>query len=152
MYCNLRTGNRAILWTVLEWANGEIGLSFEYGSCSLYNVYGCRIFICDFCYCGTKVMKMGSSSSAVVCLKFLLFCRPSGWSVGSFYLLIVLYIWFFWCWELLIVRWCSFRLCLTLWLGNRRRQVDVMPWSTSFHSLFVLPLFNFRIHMSQITW
>jgi hypothetical protein len=53
--------------------------------------------------------------------------------------------------ELLIVRWCSFELCLTLQLYNWRRQVNVAPWSTRFHLLFELAPLSFRIHMSQIT-
>jgi hypothetical protein len=117
-------------------------------ACSMH----CRFFICDLYYCETKVMKMGSSCDAAVWLKCLLFYRSSGWSVGLFYLLIISYVWLFCCWELLMVRWCFFGPCLTLWLDNRRRQVNVALWSTRFHLLFELPPLNFKINSSQITW
>jgi hypothetical protein len=45
-------------------------------------------------------------------------------------------------------RWCSYGSFLALWLDNCRKQVNAVPWSTRFHSLFELPPFNFRIHMS----
>jgi hypothetical protein len=43
-----------------------------------------------------------------------------------------------------MVRWCSFGPCLTLWLDNWRRQVNVVSWSTRFHLLFELPPLNFQ--------
>jgi hypothetical protein len=49
-----------------------------------------------------------------------------------------------------MVRWCSFGPCLTLWLDNWRRQVNIASWSTHFHLLFELPSLNSRIHMSEI--
>jgi hypothetical protein len=138
------------LWAWLKIVDDKLWLSLEYKSCSLFNLYVFRTFVWYQCYCGIKVIKMRSNSAAAVGWRGL-FCRSSGGSVGSLYLLIVSCVYLFWCWELLMVRWCSFRPCLTLWLDNWRRQVNVAPWSTRFHLLFELPSLNFRIHMSQLT-
>jgi hypothetical protein len=151
LYSNLRTENRVALWTILEVLDSKIWLSFEYKSCSLFKLDVFRIFVWYQCYCGIKVIKMRSNSAAAIGWCGL-FYRSSGGSVGSFYFLIVSCVWLVWCWELLIVRWCSLGLCLTLWLDDWRRQVNVAPWSTRFHLFFELPPLNFRIHMSQITW
>jgi hypothetical protein len=62
---SLRT-EQVILWTVLELVGGQIWSSFEYKSCSLFSVDGCRIFICYHSHCGIKVMMVLSSSIAVV--------------------------------------------------------------------------------------
>jgi hypothetical protein len=133
---------------LIKIVDGKLWLSFEYKSCSLFNLDVCRTFDCFHCYCGIKVIKMRSNSAAALvgvdCV-----CRLSGGSVGSLYFLIVSCVWLFWCWELLMVRWCSFGPCLTLCLDNWRRQVNVVSWSTRFHLLFELPSLNFRIHMSQ---
>jgi hypothetical protein len=63
---SLRTERRVILWTVLELVGHKIWLSFEYKSCSLFNVDVCRIFICYHHHCGIKVMMVLSSSIVVV--------------------------------------------------------------------------------------
>jgi hypothetical protein len=140
-----------LLWAWLKIVDGKLWLSFEYESCSLFNLYVFRTFVWYQCYCGIKVIKW-----EVTVLLLLVgvdcFCRSSGGSVGSLCLLIISCVWLFWCWELLMARWCSFGPCLILWLDNWRRQVNVAPWSTRFHLLFELPPLNFRIHMNQITW
>jgi hypothetical protein len=93
--------NNVTLWIVLESLTVKFWLSFEYKSCSLFSIDGYGIFNCCLCYCGTKVIKMGSSNAAVVWLKCLLFYQsigwsvscfagPLGWGVELFYLLIVL--------------------------------------------------------------
>jgi hypothetical protein len=151
LYCN-RTENRVTLWTVLEVLDSKIWLSFEHKSCSSLNLDVCRIFVCYHRYCGIKGIKKRSNSTAAVWLACTVFCLLSGRNVGSFYLLIVSCALLFWCWKLLIFRWCSFEPCLTLWLNNWRRQVNIASWSTCFHLLFVLSPLNFRIHMIQITW
>jgi hypothetical protein len=63
---SLRTEHRVILWTVLELVGGKIWLSFEYKSCSLFSVDGCRISSCYHRHCGIKVMMVLSSSIVVV--------------------------------------------------------------------------------------
>jgi hypothetical protein len=148
--CCLCSEYSFLLWAWLNIVDGKFWLSFEYKSCSLFNLDICRTFVWYHCYCGIKIIKMRSNNVVVVGVDY--FCRSSCGSVGSLYLLIVSCVWLFWCWELLIVRWCSFGPCLTLWLDNWRRQVNVASWSTHFHLLFELPPLNFRIHMSQITW
>jgi hypothetical protein len=70
---------------------------FSTKSCSMFSVDGYVILTFYLCYCGTKFMKMGSSSAAAVCLKCLVFCWSSGWSVGSFYLFIISCVWLFLC-------------------------------------------------------
>jgi hypothetical protein len=108
--------------TVLEWLNEEIWLSLEYKSCSLFSVHGCRLFIRYHHHCEMKVIMMLSSSiAAVLFCSVVCSCGSSGGSVGSLCLLIVSCVWLFWCWELFMVRWCSFGPCLTLWLDNWRR-------------------------------
>jgi hypothetical protein len=142
-----------LLWAWLKIVDGKLWLSLEYKSCSLFSVDGCRMFIRYHHHCGMKVIMMLSNNVAsVLFCSVVCFCWSSGGSIGSLYLLIVSCVWLFWCWELLMVRWCSFRPCLTLWLDNWRRQVNIALWSTRFHLLFELPPINFRIHMSQITW
>jgi hypothetical protein len=142
-----------LLWAWLKIVDGKLWLSLEYKSCSLFRLDGCRMFICYHRHCGMKVIMMLSSSiAAILFCSVVCFCRSSGGSVGSLCLLIVSCVWLFWCWELLMVRWCSFRPCLILWLDNWRMEVNVASWSTRFHLLFELPPLNFRFHMSQITW
>jgi hypothetical protein len=142
-----------LLWAWLKIVDDKLWLSLEYKCCSLFSVDGCRMFILYHRHCGIKViMILSSSIVAVLFCSVVCFCRSSGGSIGSLYLLIVSYVWLFWCWELLMARWCSFEPCLILWLDNWRRQVNVASWSTRFHLLFELPPLNFRIHMSQITW
>jgi hypothetical protein len=97
-------------------------------------------------------METWSSSDATIWLKCLLFWQSSGWSVGSFYFLFFSYVWLLKCYVLLVISWCSFKLCLDLWLDNWSRQVTIATWSAYFHLLFELCQFNFRIHMSQIAW
>jgi hypothetical protein len=141
------------LWARLKIVDGKIWLSVEYQRCCLVRVHACEYFFCYHIYFGFKDINITSSTAAVSPMSWGVDrCRSSGWSVESFYLLIVSCVWLFWCWELLMVRWYSFRLCLTLLVDNLRRQVNAASWSTCFHLLFELPLFNFRIHMSQITW
>jgi hypothetical protein len=79
LYCILRTENRVILLIVLEWVNGEIGLSFEYKSCSLFNLDVCKIFVCYHCYCRIKVIKIKSNSAAAVGWREL-FLPIVGWA------------------------------------------------------------------------
>jgi hypothetical protein len=142
-----------LLWAWLKIVDGKLWLSLEYKSCSLFSVDCCRMFIHYHRHCGMKViMVLSSSIAAVLFCSVAYFCRSSGESVGSLYLLIVSCVWLLWFWELLMVRWCSFGSFLTLCLDNWRRQVNVASWSTRFHLLFELPPLNFRIHMSQITW
>jgi hypothetical protein len=66
LYCNLRTENRVALWTVLEVLDSKIWLSFEYKSCSLFNLDVFRTFVWYQCYCGIKAIKMRSNSTATV--------------------------------------------------------------------------------------
>jgi hypothetical protein len=150
--CSFRSEAES-LSTVLEWLNEEIWLSLEYKSCTLFSVDGCRIFIHYHRHCGMKaIMMLSSSIAAVLFCSVVCFYWSSGGSIGSLYLLIISCVWLFWCWELLMIRWRSFGPCLTLWLDNWRRQVNIALWSTRLHLLFKLPPFNFRIHVSQITW
>jgi hypothetical protein len=140
-----------LLCAWLKIVDGKLWLSFEYESCSLFNLDVFRTFVWYRCYCGIKVIKW-EVTALLLLVGMDCFYRSSGGSVGSLYLWIVSCVWLFWCWEFLMVRWCSFGPCLTLWLDNWRRQVNVALWSTHFHLLFELPPLNFRIHMSQITW
>jgi hypothetical protein len=149
--CSLRTEHGVALWTLLELVDSKIWLSFEYKHCTLLSLDICRVFICSHFYWGLKFMNLRSTSITVVLLKCCLFYRTPGWSVGTFYSF-VSYIWLLGCWVLLVIGWFSFRSCLALSLDYWRRQVNVAPWSTSFHSLFELRQFNFRIHMSQTIW
>jgi hypothetical protein len=140
-----------LLWAWLKIVDGKLWLSFEYESCSLFNLEVFRIFVWYQCYYGIKVINW-EVTALLLLVGVDCFYRSSGGSVGSLYLLIVSCVWLFGCWELLMVRWCSFGPCLILWLDNWRRQVNVATCSTRFHLLFKLPPLNFRIHMSQITW
>jgi hypothetical protein len=74
---SLRTEHIVTLWTVLELVDSKIWLSFEYKSCSLFNLHVCRVFICYHCYCEIKVMKLRSTSIAAILLKCCLCCRSS---------------------------------------------------------------------------
>jgi hypothetical protein len=78
LYYNLRTENRVALWTVLEVLDSKIWLSFEYKSCSLFNLDVFRTFVWYQCYCGIKVIKMRSNSAAVVGWRGL-FLPVIGW-------------------------------------------------------------------------
>jgi hypothetical protein len=139
---SLRTEHIVTLWTVLELVDSKIWLSFEYKSCSLFNLHVCRVFICYHCYCEIKVMKLRSTSIAAILLKCCLCCRSSSWSVGPFYSFFVSYLWLLWCWVFLVINWCSFGSCLAFSLDQ----------STSFHLLYELPPFKFWTHTSQIIW
>jgi hypothetical protein len=63
---SLRSENRVALWTVLEIVNGKVWVSFEYKSCRLFSLDVFRIFLCDHCYCGIKLLKTRSNNSAAV--------------------------------------------------------------------------------------
>jgi hypothetical protein len=78
LYCNLRTENRVALWAVLEVLDSKIWLSFEYKSCSLFNLDVFRIFVCYHCYCGIKVIKMRSNNAAAIGWR-VLFLPVIGW-------------------------------------------------------------------------
>jgi hypothetical protein len=78
LYCNLRTENRVALWTVLEVLDSKIWSSFEYKSCSLFNLDVFRTFVWYQCYCGIKVIKMRSNSAAAVGWRGL-FLPVVGW-------------------------------------------------------------------------
>jgi hypothetical protein len=56
----------SLLWAVLEVLDSKIWLSFEYKSCSLFNLDVFRTFLWYQCYCGIKVIKMRSNSAAAV--------------------------------------------------------------------------------------
>jgi hypothetical protein len=126
--------------------------------CSIYLLLSIEYLNTNFCTAVCVLWSFEVGYLAVCVLKTIfhcgrgLFCRSSGGSVGSLCLLIVSCVCLFWCWELLMVRWCFFGPYLILWLDNWRRQVNVAPWYTCFYLLFELPLLNFRFHMSQITW
>jgi hypothetical protein len=66
LYCNLRTENRVASWTVLEVLDSKIWSSFEYKSCSLFNLDVFRTFVWYQFYCGIKVIKMRSNSAAAI--------------------------------------------------------------------------------------
>jgi hypothetical protein len=78
LYCNLRTENRVALWAVLEVLDSKIWLSFEYKSCSLFNLDVFRTFLCYHCYCGIKVIKIRSNSAAAIGWRGL-FLPVVGW-------------------------------------------------------------------------
>jgi hypothetical protein len=126
--------------------------------CSIYLLLSIEYLNTNFCTAVYVLWSFQVGYLAVCVLNTVfhcgrgLFCRSSGGSVWSLCLLIISCVCLFWCWELLMVRWCSFGPYLILWLDNWRRQVNVAPWSTRFHLLFELPPLNFRFHMSQITW
>jgi hypothetical protein len=60
-----------LLWAWLKIVDGKLWLSFEYKSCSLFNLDVFRIFFWYHCYCGIKVMKIRSNSAAAVCWRGL---------------------------------------------------------------------------------
>jgi hypothetical protein len=66
------------LWAWLKIVDCKLWLSFEYKSCSSFNIDVFRIFVWYHCYCGIKVMKMRSSSAAAVCWRGL-FLPIVGW-------------------------------------------------------------------------
>jgi hypothetical protein len=78
LYCNSRTENRVALWAVLEVLDSKIWLSFEYKSCSLFNLDVFRTFVWYQCYCGIKVVKMRSNNAAAIGWRGL-FLPVVGW-------------------------------------------------------------------------
>ena len=149
---------RSVLWPVLNLFRDRICYYLYEMFCSIYLLLSIEYLNMNFCtaVCVLWSFEVGYLAVCVLNTVFHcgrgLFCGSSGGSVGSLCLLIVSCVCLFWCWELLMVRWCSFGPYLILWLDNWRRQVNVAPWSTRFHLLFELPPFNFRIYMSQIMW
>ena len=67
-----------LLWAWLKIVDGKLWLSFEYKSCSLFNLDVFRTFVWYQCYCGIKVIKMRSNSAAAVGWRGL-FLPVVGW-------------------------------------------------------------------------
>jgi hypothetical protein len=76
------------LWAWLKIVDGKLWLSFEYKSCSLFNLDVFRIFVWYHCYCGIKVIKW-EATALLLFVGVDCFCRSSGGSVRSLCLLIV---------------------------------------------------------------
>jgi hypothetical protein len=69
------------LQTWLKIVDGKLWLSFEYKSCSLFNLDVSRIFVWYHCYCGIKVMKMRSNERCCCLLAWIVF---AGRQVGAY--------------------------------------------------------------------
>jgi hypothetical protein len=64
-YC-LCSKHSFLLWARLKIVDGKICLSFEYKSRGLFNLDVFRIFVCNHCFCGIKVIKMRSNNAVAV--------------------------------------------------------------------------------------
>jgi hypothetical protein len=63
---------------LIKIVDGKLWLSSEYKFCILFNLDICRIFVCFYCYCGIKVIKMWSNNVVAVGWRGL--CLPVvGW-------------------------------------------------------------------------
>jgi hypothetical protein len=151
LYWNLRTENRVILLIVLEWANGEISLSFEYKSCSLFNLDICRIFVCYHCYCRIKVIKIKSNNVVAVGWRGL-FLPVVGWARR-----IVVLVDYFMCMVVLVLRISYGQVVLlrtilnfVAWQLEKASKCSIVVYTLSL--VIWITTTNFRIHMGQITW
>jgi hypothetical protein len=149
--CCLCSEHKFLLWARLKIVDGKICLSFEYKSCSLFNLDVCRIFVFYHCYCGIKVIKMKSISAAAIGWRGL-FLPVVRWAHR-----IVVLVDCFMCIVVLVLRMAYgqvvlLRTVLNFVAWQLEKASNIVTWSTRFHLLYKLPPLNFRILMSQITW
>jgi hypothetical protein len=64
--CCLCSEYNFLLWAWLKIVDDKLWLSFEYKSCSLFNLDIFRTFVWYQCYCGIKVIKMRNNNVAAV--------------------------------------------------------------------------------------
>jgi hypothetical protein len=143
--------HRFLLQARLKIVDGKICLSFEYKSCSLFNLDVCRIFVCYHGYYGIKVIKW-KVSALLLLVGMDCFLPVVRWAHR-----IVVLVDCFMCIVILVLRIAYGQVVLLQTVLNfvawqLEKASNVAPWSTHFHLLFELPPLNFRILMNQITW